>query len=115
MAVTSGPAGTRLASRIPGLKDIAMVSFVHEEAKAPWLTEVFALDIISEFTELKDGEEMPRDELCSVYYQRRLAIMQSSSYSVYNHYYQSQLEKVYKTCGGSGPTELPPPPKIEEP
>ncbi|KAJ4192341.1 hypothetical protein NW759_016648 [Fusarium solani] len=57
---------------------------------------------------------MPRDELYSVCYGRKLAIIQSSSYSVYNRYYQSKLEKVYKTCGGSSPTEIPPPPKVEE-
>ncbi|KAF4499732.1 hypothetical protein FAGAP_4079 [Fusarium agapanthi] len=78
-------------------------------------TKNYCNDIISEFTELKDGEEMPRDELCHICYRRRLAIMQSSSYSIYDHFYQSQLEKVYKTCGGSGPTEMPPPPKVEKP
>ncbi|KAF5692427.1 hypothetical protein FDENT_2949 [Fusarium denticulatum] len=77
-------------------------------------TKKYCGDVIAGFTEVKEGEEMPRDELCSVCYQRRLAMMQSSSYSVYNHYYQSQLEKVYKTCGGSGPTELPPPQKVED-
>lgn len=41
--------------------------------------------------------------------------MQSSQYSIYNEYYKEELEKVYKTCGGSGPTEiLPPPQKTEE-
>ncbi|KAF4466832.1 hypothetical protein FALBO_6306 [Fusarium albosuccineum] len=29
--------------------------------------------------------------------------------------YCNELEKVYKTCGGSGPTEIPPLPKVEEP
>ncbi|KAH7231448.1 hypothetical protein MRS44_015991 [Fusarium solani] len=77
-------------------------------------TKRYCNDIIDEFTELEDDEEMPRDELCSVCYGRKLAMMQSSSYSVYNRYYQSELEKVYKTCGGSGPTEIPPPPKVEE-
>ena len=57
---------------------------------------------------------MPRNELCSVCYERMLSTMQSSAYSVYDSYYQSELEKVYKTCGGSGPTEIPPPPKVEE-
>ncbi|EGU73091.1 hypothetical protein FOPG_14764 [Fusarium oxysporum f. sp. conglutinans race 2 54008] len=78
-------------------------------------TKKYCNDIIDEFTELKDGEEMPLDELCHICYRRRLAIMQSSSYSIYDHFYQSQLEKVYKTCGGSGPTEIPPPPKVEKP
>ncbi|KAH7150722.1 hypothetical protein DER46DRAFT_512153 [Fusarium sp. MPI-SDFR-AT-0072] len=78
-------------------------------------TKKYCNNIIDEFTELEDGEEMPRDEFCHICYRRRLAIMQSSSYSMYNHSYQSQLKKVYKTCGGSGPTEIPPPPKVEKP
>ncbi|SCO90201.1 uncharacterized protein FRV6_14329 [Fusarium oxysporum] len=78
-------------------------------------TKNYCNDIISEFTELKDGKEMPRDELCHIYYRCRLAIMQLLSYSIYNHFYQSQLEKVYKTCSGSGLTEMPPPPKVEKP
>ncbi|KAM0542828.1 hypothetical protein ACHAPJ_012608 [Fusarium lateritium] len=77
-------------------------------------TKRYCNDIIDEFKELKEGEEMPRNELCSVCYERMLSTMQSSAYSVYDSYYQSELEKVYKTCGGSGPTEIPPPPKVEE-
>jgi hypothetical protein len=91
-----------------------MVSSECESVTETWLNLRFSLDIIDEFTTPKEGEDMPRDELCSVCYQRKLATMQSSSYSVYNRYYQAQLEKVYKTCGGSGPTEIPPPPKVEE-
>jgi hypothetical protein len=43
--------------------------------------------------------------------------MQSSQYSIYNEYYKDQLERVYKTCGGSGPTDIPPPliPEEKEP
>jgi len=40
--------------------------------------------------------------------------MQSSSYSVYNRYYQSRLEEVYKKCNVSGPTEIPPPLRVEK-
>ncbi|KAF4969334.1 hypothetical protein FSARC_3409 [Fusarium sarcochroum] len=77
-------------------------------------TKKYCGDIIGQFTKSGGGKEMPREELCHVCYLRRLAMMQSSSYSVYNNYYQSKLEKVYKTCGGSGPTEIPPPLKVEE-
>jgi hypothetical protein len=79
-----------------------------------WLNILFPLDIIAEFPTPKKGEDLPREQLCSVCYGRKLATMQSSSYSVYNKYYQARLEKVYKTCGGSGPTEIPPPIKVEE-
>ncbi|KAJ4087132.1 hypothetical protein NW760_013789 [Fusarium oxysporum] len=71
-------------------------------------------DIIAEFPTPTKGEDLSRDQLCSVCYGRKLATMQSSSYSVYNKYYQARLERVYKTCGGSGPTEIPPPVKVEE-
>ncbi|KAI1056070.1 hypothetical protein LB507_001495 [Fusarium sp. FIESC RH6] len=60
---------------------------------------------------------MAREDLCHPCYRRRLAIMQSSQYSIYNEYYKEQLERVYKTCGGSGPTDIPPPliPEEKEP
>ncbi|KAM0424888.1 hypothetical protein ACHAPT_009944 [Fusarium lateritium] len=60
---------------------------------------------------------MPREELCHICYRRRLAMMQTSQYSIYDEYYKEELERVYKTCGGSGPTEIPPPLKeeVEEP
>ena len=38
--------------------------------------------------------------------------MQSSSYSVYNDLYKSQLEYVYVQCGGKGPTGIPPSPNV---
>ncbi|RTE76836.1 hypothetical protein BHE90_008696 [Fusarium euwallaceae] len=77
-------------------------------------TKKYCNDIIAEFTEVDDGEEMPKTELCHTCYLRRLALMQSSQYSIYNQYYKEQLELVYKTCGGSGPTDFPPPLKEEE-
>ncbi|KAJ3525470.1 hypothetical protein NM208_g11628 [Fusarium decemcellulare] len=70
--------------------------------------------IIHEFTDVEENEDMPRAELCHPCYGRRLAMMQSSQYSVYNEYYKEQLERIYKTCGGSGPTEIPPPLVKEE-
>jgi hypothetical protein len=112
----SGLDGTRLVSEIPGPRGIAMVGFGLECAftYSAWLTGL-CLDIIDELPKLEDGQERPRDELCSICNKRKLATMQSSSYSVYNLYYQAKLEEVYKTCGGSGPTEIPPPPtKVEE-
>ncbi|RSL82095.1 hypothetical protein CDV31_016965 [Fusarium ambrosium] len=77
-------------------------------------TKKYCNDIIDVFSEVDDGEEMPREELCHLCYRRRLAMMQSSQYSIYDEYYKHQLELVYKTCGGSGPTDIPPLLKEEE-
>ncbi|KAF7544086.1 hypothetical protein G7Z17_g10231 [Cylindrodendrum hubeiense] len=77
-------------------------------------TRRYCNDIIDEFSDVEDGENMPRAELCHTCYLRRLAIMQSSQYSLYNEYYKEELELVYKTCGGSGPTDILPPLREEE-
>ncbi|KAL2759071.1 glycoside hydrolase family 55 protein [Sodiomyces alcalophilus JCM 7366] len=66
-------------------------------------------DLIAEFTTISSIQEMPRSEMCSECYINRLAMMQSSPYSIYDDYYKSDLEFVYDTCGESGPTEIPPP------
>ncbi|KAF7553491.1 hypothetical protein G7Z17_g3623 [Cylindrodendrum hubeiense] len=78
-------------------------------------TEEYCNDIIDGFSDVNEGEDLPRAELCHPCYVRRLAMMQSSQYSIYDEYYKEELEYVYKTCGGSGPTEIPPPLKQEEP
>ena len=52
---------------------------------------------------------MPMAELCSTCFIRRLAIMQSSQYSIYNDFFKSQLEYAYKQCKQSGPTDILPP------
>lgn len=61
------------------------------------------------FTSVPDITQMPREELCHVCHVRRLAMMQASQYSVYDEFYKSMLEYVYAECGGSGPTDMPPP------
>lgn len=45
--------------------------------------------------------------MCSECYTNRLSQMQSSPYSIYDDYYKSDLELVYKTCGTTGSTEIP--------
>ncbi|RKK66855.1 hypothetical protein BFJ69_g15020 [Fusarium oxysporum] len=70
-------------------------------------TKKYCNDIISEFSQT--GEKMAKDDLCHPCYRRRLALMQSSQYSVYNEDYKKELERVYRICGGSGRTEIPPP------
>ncbi|KPM44181.1 hypothetical protein AK830_g2384 [Neonectria ditissima] len=77
-------------------------------------TKKYCNDIIDGFSDVKDGESLPHAELCHVCYLRRLAMMQSSQYSIYDEYYKEELELVYKTCGGSGPTDIPPPLKEGE-
>ncbi|RKK66488.1 hypothetical protein BFJ69_g15352 [Fusarium oxysporum] len=78
-------------------------------------TKKYCNDIIDEFPKL--GDDMPLEDLCHPCYRRRLAIMQSSQYSIYNEYYKGKLERIYRTCGGSGPTDIPLPliPEEKEP
>ncbi|KAF5000824.1 hypothetical protein FGRMN_1432 [Fusarium graminum] len=77
-------------------------------------TKKYCNDIIAEFSKTDDDKKMPHNEICHVCYQRRLSIMQSSQYSIYNEYYKEKLENVHKTCGRSGPTEILPPLKPKE-
>ncbi|RKK66849.1 hypothetical protein BFJ69_g15014 [Fusarium oxysporum] len=78
-------------------------------------TKKYCNDIIDVFTLTKDEELTPLRQLCHPCHRHHLAMIQSSSYSVYNGYDKSQLEKFYKQCNVTGPTELPPPPRTEEP
>jgi hypothetical protein len=52
---------------------------------------------------------MPEAEMCSECYINRLAMMQASSYSVYDKNYKADLELVYQKCGKTGDTTIPPP------
>lgn len=54
-------------------------------------------------------QAMPRAELCHTCNVRRLAVMQSSQYSIYDEYYKEQLEYVYAQCKLTGPTAIPDP------
>jgi LysM repeat protein len=49
---------------------------------------------------------MPLKQLCHTCHVRRLALMQSSQYSVYDEYYKEQLEYVYSQCNLTGPTDI---------
>ncbi|KAH6957702.1 hypothetical protein BKA56DRAFT_562250 [Ilyonectria sp. MPI-CAGE-AT-0026] len=77
-------------------------------------TKRYCNDIIDEFSDVEEGEDLPRAELCHICYLRRLILMQSSQYSLYDEFYQQELELVYKVCGGSGPTDIMPPLKEKE-
>ncbi|RSL89261.1 hypothetical protein CDV31_015909 [Fusarium ambrosium] len=64
-------------------------------------------DVIDTFTQVSDYTQMPREEMCSTCYVKRLAIMQASSYSIYNEAYKEELEYLYSKCGLTGPTKIP--------
>lgn len=69
----------------------------------------FPTDLMLNFTVVDTIAKMPRDELCHICHIRRLAMMQSSRYSIYDAIYKEQLEYVYAQCGKSGPTDVLPP------
>jgi len=58
---------------------------------------------------------MPRAELCHACNVRRIAMMQSTQYSMYNERYKRDLEYIYSQCGIKGPTEIPPPLETVQP
>ncbi|KAK6700253.1 hypothetical protein SNK05_013051 [Fusarium graminearum] len=112
--VSSACANEKIANGVPQFYGGFIWAGWNETCIKDPRTKRYCNDIIDEFKELEEGKERPRDELCHICYLRKLERMQASSYSAYNYFYQSELEKVYKTCGGSGPTEIPPPPIAEE-
>ncbi|EYB25202.1 hypothetical protein FG05_08160 [Fusarium graminearum] len=64
-------------------------------------------DVISKFTSVSDYTKMPREEMCSTCYVKRLAMMQASPYSIYDDYYERQLQYIYTKCGLKGNTTVP--------
>ncbi|OGM39526.1 hypothetical protein ABOM_012090 [Aspergillus bombycis] len=70
-------------------------------------------DVINDFTVVNTIDDMPTDELCSYCYVKRYEMMQSTSYSIYDETYQSDLIFMNSKCDLSAPTDIPPP--IEEP
>ncbi|KAL3443738.1 hypothetical protein BJX65DRAFT_298093 [Aspergillus insuetus] len=70
-------------------------------------------DVIAAFTEVDYTKEHPKEELCSFCFVQRLEVMQQSSYSVYDEYFQADLETVYAECGLSGLAD--PPPSLDSP
>ncbi|KAF2466137.1 uncharacterized protein BDR25DRAFT_237808 [Lindgomyces ingoldianus] len=72
-------------------------------------TKQYCNDIIAKFTNVDNITKMPQTELCHTCNVRRLSIMQSSQYSIYDSFYKTELEYVYAQCGLKGPTDIPPP------
>ncbi|OKP10023.1 hypothetical protein PENSUB_4576 [Penicillium subrubescens] len=71
-------------------------------------TDKYCNDIIEGFSEVDFTKDRPKSELCSFCYVERLEMMQRSSYSVYDEYFQADLVVVHARCDISGPTEMPP-------
>ncbi|KAF3386940.1 Glucan 1,3-beta-glucosidase [Penicillium rolfsii] len=71
-------------------------------------TDEYCNDIIEGFSEVDFTKDRPKSELCSFCYVERLEMMQRSSYSVYDEYFQADLVVVHARCDISGPTEMPP-------
>jgi hypothetical protein len=69
---------------------------------------LYCVDIMQNFANVDDVQQMPSDELCHPCHVSRLAMMQASPFSVYDESYKSRLEYVYAQCGGEGPTDVPP-------
>ncbi|OQE59001.1 hypothetical protein PENNAL_c0346G01177, partial [Penicillium nalgiovense] len=65
-------------------------------------------DVINGFSGVIYTKDMSESKLCSLCFVERLKMMQSSSYSVYDKYFQADLEVVHAQCGLSGPTTMPP-------
>ncbi|KAG5654983.1 hypothetical protein KAF25_011014 [Fusarium avenaceum] len=64
-------------------------------------------DVISKFISVSDYTKMPREEMCSTCYVKRLAMMQASPYSIYDDYYERQFQYICTKFGLKGNTTVP--------
>ncbi|KAJ4230740.1 hypothetical protein NW757_013954 [Fusarium falciforme] len=100
--------GYNISRQLPTTRGGRMWAGVNETCVKDSKTGEYCNDIIDKFTEVDSIDEMPRSEVCSECYIKKLAMMQSSSYSAYDEWFQDDLKLVYKTCGKQGPTDIPP-------
>ncbi|KAM0188779.1 hypothetical protein ACHAPI_010388 [Fusarium lateritium] len=107
--VSSACDGYDVAGDIPTLHGGRMWAGYNETCVKDSTTSKYCNEVILDFTTVSSIKDMPRAEMCSECYIKRLAMMQSSPYSYYSDMYKEDLELVYKTCGKSGPTDIPPP------
>jgi hypothetical protein len=70
---------------------------------------------MANFTKVSDITKMPKTELCHTCNVRRLTLMQSSQYSIYDNFYKTNLEYVNTQCGLQNPTDIPPSLSTTEP
>ncbi|KAK3315446.1 hypothetical protein B0H66DRAFT_481824 [Apodospora peruviana] len=111
-SVSSACAGKTLHDGVPQRLGGYLYEGWNETCVRDPKTKEYCNDIIDGFAVVSNITQMPRDQLCSTCYVRRLAMMQASSYSVYNEDYKRELEYVYAQCGGKGPTDMPPSPNV---
>ncbi|CAD0106039.1 unnamed protein product [Aureobasidium uvarum] len=64
-------------------------------------------EVINEFSEVEDIEQMPLDEMCSYCNVEHYKMMQRSAYSYYDPFYQHILQTINENCGMNNPTEIP--------
>ncbi|EXM19406.1 hypothetical protein RAB80_015813 [Fusarium oxysporum f. sp. vasinfectum] len=62
-------------------------------------------DIIEDFTDVGDDEELPHDELCHPCYVKRLEMYKPSPHALNIKWHEEQLELVHKKCSSSTSTE----------
>ncbi|KAF5545455.1 hypothetical protein FNAPI_9131 [Fusarium napiforme] len=62
-------------------------------------------DIIADFTDVGEDEELPHDELCHPCYVKRLEMYKPTPYALNIKWHEEQLELVHKKCGDSTTTE----------
>ncbi|EXL42438.1 hypothetical protein FOCG_14903 [Fusarium oxysporum f. sp. radicis-lycopersici 26381] len=62
-------------------------------------------DIIEDFTDVGEEEELPHDELCHPCYVKRLEMYKPSPHALNIKWHEEQLELVHKKCSSSASTE----------
>ncbi|KAF5635968.1 hypothetical protein F52700_5281 [Fusarium sp. NRRL 52700] len=62
-------------------------------------------DIIADFTDVGEDEELPHAELCHPCYVKRLEMYKPSPYTLNIKWHEEQLELVHKKCSSSTSTE----------
>ncbi|KAH7309114.1 LysM domain protein [Stachybotrys elegans] len=100
--------GFNISSQLPTTLGGRMWAGYNETCIKDSKTGQYCNDLIAAFSNVETINAMPTSEMCSECYVNRLAMMQNTSYSIYDQYYQSDLQLVYQKCGKTGPTHLPP-------
>ncbi|KAM5453040.1 hypothetical protein McanCB49686_004992 [Microsporum canis] len=105
-------AGQNITGTLPTLLGGYLYQGYNETCLKDTATGKYCNEIIDGFSTVSSIHEMPTDELCSYCHIKRNEIMQSSSYSVYNEYYQEVIQVINQKCGLSLPSDFPPSPVL---
>ncbi|KAK2731146.1 hypothetical protein FQN57_003634 [Myotisia sp. PD_48] len=108
-------AGQNITGAVPTILGGFLYQGYNETCLKDTTTGKYCNNVIDDFTLVPKVDEMPMNELCSYCYTKRMEIMQTSSYSVYNEHYKHVIEVINKKCGKSLATDIPPSPVIEKP